>query len=944
MASFIWDRFIRETSRFRRRLPKRYRQAKCRLAVECLERRELLAAAIAHPGYVLLPNGSPTPFGSPGPTGTTPSQIRHAYGFDQINFGGVTGDGSGTTIAIVDAYDDPNVANDLHQFDLRFGLPDPVFTKVNQNGGTTMPAPDSGWASEIALDVEWAHAIAPGANILLVEANDASFTNLLTAVSYAASQPGVVDVSMSWGGGEFSGENSYDSSFQTPSGHAGVTFIAASGDSGAPDSYPSASPNVLSVGGTTLNMDSSGNILSESAWSGSGGGISSGESQPSYQHGVVTQTSTQRANPDVAYDADPNTGFPVYDSYNNGTAAPWSQFGGTSDAAPQWAALIAIADQGRALAGLSSLDGPSQTLPRIYSVSTADFHDTTTGSSTGFPTEPAGPGYDLATGRGTPVANLLVADLVGSGSTTTTTHFGVSVPSSSTAGASFAVTVSALNGNNQVMPGFTGTVHFTSTDPQAVLPPDYQFTTADAGVHTFSVTLKTAGPQSVTTTSGSITGNGTVSVCAAAASRLAFGQQPTSTTVNTAISPAVTVRVLDAFGNLVSGDNTDQVTVALGSNPGGGTLGGTTTATVSGGVATFANLSVNQTGTGYTLTAASGSLTGATSAAFNITAAGSGNVIENFETTETWSVVNSPATFRRTTAAAHDGTYGLDGYGGNDWIYRTPTTAVKAGDTLSVWLKFANQLNGRAYFGFGAGSFGTLSVVAAPNTGQFIIQENDFYGFADLAAVSQSYQLNHWYRLEVDWGTSGRIVGKLFDSNGTTLLNSVTAGSTTFTSGGIAFRATGTDKYFDTVTDTPGVNNFALEAGGSTGGGGESAAAAGGESFGGSAFGAAFAGSQPGSLFEDGTGRLLLWQWTAGLHSPSASVFDPGVPPGSDPGSSPAQVLVPAKRATGLAALDHYFSALGATNRHAHLPAPDARSPQDPATDRSEITWGDGSA
>src|SRR5262249_22602105 len=155
------------------------------------------------------------------------------------------------------------------------------------------------WASEIALDVEWAHAIAPGANILLVEATNNSFANLLAAVRFAASQPGVVAVSMSWGGGEFSSETSFDSTFQTPAAHGGVTFVASSGDAGAPASYPAISPNVLAVGGTTLNLDSSGNILSESAWSGSGGGISLFEAQPAYQNGIP-QTSTSRANPDVA--------------------------------------------------------------------------------------------------------------------------------------------------------------------------------------------------------------------------------------------------------------------------------------------------------------------------------------------------------------------------------------------------------------------------------------------------------------------------------------------------------------------------------------------------------------------------------------------------------------------------------------------------------------------
>jgi hypothetical protein len=414
MLPQIWGRlYFRRFFRFSRR-PVRQRRTGLLLRLEHLESRDV--PSFVHPTYILLPRGGGVHhFGSPGPTGTTPTQIRHAYGFDQISFnnGNVPGDGTGTTIAIVDAFDDPRIANDLHQFDLQFGLPDPTFTKVNQSGGNTPPPPNGGWASEIALDVEWAHAIAPGAGILLVEANDNSFTNLLAAVSFAAAQPGVVAVSMSWGGGEFSGETGFDNTFHTPTGHSGVTFVASSGDSGAPPIYPAISPNVLSAGGTHLSLDANGNIISESGWSGSGGGISGFEAQPNYQHGVVTQSSTQRTNPDVAYDSDPNTGFPVYDTFNNPVPAPWSQFGGTSDAAPQWSALIAIADQGRALAGAPALDGPSQTLPMLYSISTADYHDITTGSSNGTPTYFAGPGYDLVTGRGSPRANLIVNDLIG---------------------------------------------------------------------------------------------------------------------------------------------------------------------------------------------------------------------------------------------------------------------------------------------------------------------------------------------------------------------------------------------------------------------------------------------------------------------------------------------------------------------------------------------------
>jgi hypothetical protein len=375
--------------------------------------------------------------------------------------------------------------------------------------------------------------------------------------------------------------------------------------------------------------------------------------------------------------------------------------------------------------------------------------------------------------------------------------------------------VTALNSSGGTYTGYTGTVHFTSSDTQAGLPADYTFLPGDNGVHTFSVTLKSAGSQTITATdrsAGSITGSATVSVSAASARQLVFGQQPGSTAPGAVISPAVTVRVLDAYGNLVSSDSSDQVTLALGANPGGGTLGGTTTVTVSGGVATFSNLIISKPGNGYTLIASSGSLTGATSAAFNI--ATGGNLIDGFENAENWNVTGfGDVNAFLSPSAAHDGSLGLDMQSGNDWMYRSDAAAqVKAGDTLSVWLQFSGSADGRAYFGFGASGGGTLSLVAAPNTGQLMLQKNIGYGFTALAAVNQSYLANHWYRLEVDWGTSGTIVGKLFDSNGTTLLGSVTAKTTSILSGGIAFRAIGSDKFFDTVTDTAGVNSFALSA------------------------------------------------------------------------------------------------------------------------------------
>lgn len=389
--------------------------------------------------YFLLPNGQP--YQSAGPVGYTPQQIQTAYGINQLY--GIVGNGAGQTIALVDAYDAPNfvdstspnfVNSDLHKFDVQFGLPDPPsFMKLNQTGGTTLPGvdpagPPNDWEGEESLDVEWAHSIAPGANIILFEANSASFSDLFTAVQTAANYPGVSVVSMSFGGPEFSGVTSLDNIFTTPAGHQGVTFLASSGDSGSyvpgtstvAVNYPAASPNVLSVGGTSLTLNPNNTYKSETAWGngtssgtagGSGGGISQFESEPTYQQSV--QNTGFRTVPDVAFDADPATGVAVYDSYDFGSATPWVQIGGTSLASPSWAGLIAIADQGLVARGEPTLDGPSQTLPKLYElykILPADFHDITSGSNGAFT---AGPGYDEVTGMGTPAANLLIPDLIG---------------------------------------------------------------------------------------------------------------------------------------------------------------------------------------------------------------------------------------------------------------------------------------------------------------------------------------------------------------------------------------------------------------------------------------------------------------------------------------------------------------------------------------------------
>ncbi|HVA49693.1 MAG TPA: S53 family peptidase [Pirellulales bacterium] len=383
--------------------------------VEPLEARQLLSAAGLASGLdnvlaVPAAHGAPT-ITNTVPSGYSPQQMSRAYGFNQLSL-----TGAGETIAIVDAYGDSKVASDLHAFDHQFGLSDPSLTVVNQNGGTRLPKNNSGWALETSLDVEWAHAMAPGANLLLVEANDSSLGNLLAAVDVARNHPGVVAVSMSWGAGEFASESSYDYHFTTP----GVTFVAASGDSGGQVIWPAASPNVLSVGGTTLNLDlPSGTYVSESGWSGSGGGLSAYEPEPTYQSGVVPTTldsSGKRATPDVAYNANPNTGVPVYDSISYSGQSGWFQVGGTSAGAPQWSGLVAVADQARQNAGQSSLANAQADLYSVASTSTTDFHDVTSGSAGG---NTATSGYDLVTGLGTPVANNLVQSLASATATPT---------------------------------------------------------------------------------------------------------------------------------------------------------------------------------------------------------------------------------------------------------------------------------------------------------------------------------------------------------------------------------------------------------------------------------------------------------------------------------------------------------------------------------------------
>lgn len=327
-----------------------------------------------------------------------PSYLQSAYGI--ASAAAAYGGGAGQIVAIIDAFDDPNVASDLAAYRAYFGLPacpagtvsagatGCVFEKVNQAGGTSYPSPDSGWSTEIAIDVEMVSAICPKCQILLVEANSSLLSDLGTAVNQAAAL-GANVVSNSYGSDEYSSENADSAAYYQ---HPGLAVVASSGDSGFGVQFPAASPYVTAVGGTSLTQLTNTGTRNgfETAWSGAGAGCSAYEPKPSWQHDSGCST---RAVADVSAVADPSTGVWVYDTYGG---AGWGIAGGTSVAAPIVGAIYALAGNTR---------NSSYTLSSFpYGTPTA-LYDVTSGSDGSCSPAylcVAGAGYDGPSGLGTP--------------------------------------------------------------------------------------------------------------------------------------------------------------------------------------------------------------------------------------------------------------------------------------------------------------------------------------------------------------------------------------------------------------------------------------------------------------------------------------------------------------------------------------------------------------
>jgi subtilase family serine protease len=356
----------------------------------------------------------------------SPAQLQAAYNVTPLHAKGITG--KGRTIVIVDSFGSPTIQHDLEVFDKQFGLPD---TQVEVLKWGEVPpfdpadADQNGWAGESTLDVEAAHAIAPGAKIVLVETGVAEtdgpvgVPEMMSAINHLVNAGEGDVVSMSWGTGErhFPGYEVGDYTslttlryaFQNAAKH-GVTLTASSGDGGGRPGiggfWPSSDPLVTAIGGTHLDLDNTGKrVNADSAWTGSGGYVSQVFDRPAYQNAVKSVVGAKRGTPDVSLDADPDGGLWIYSSFDP-TATGWWLGGGTSQSSPLFAGVVALADQAVGHR-LGQIDND---IYRLYAQHARGLVDVTTGR-TGDAGYPAVPGYDHATGVGTLDVARFVSEL-----------------------------------------------------------------------------------------------------------------------------------------------------------------------------------------------------------------------------------------------------------------------------------------------------------------------------------------------------------------------------------------------------------------------------------------------------------------------------------------------------------------------------------------------------
>ena len=599
----------------------------------------------------------------------SPAQIRAAYELPTLPSANGTPTatqaaqmGAGQTIYLIDSNSDPDVVAELATFNQTFGLPGCVTTTIptttklplptapttgctfsvvyNTSSGamtSTIPAYDSGWQTEIALDVQWSHATAPMARIVLIEAPDSTLNSLLGAITLANTMgPGVV--SMSFGAPEGSWTSSVDSNFTA----ANMTYVAATGDSGADVQWPAVSSHVLGVGGTTLSY-TPGSARSETAWADGGGGISQYTPTPSYQSASVPGMGVlaHRTISDVSFNADPATGQYVAVISPGGTSAGWLSAGGTSLATPQWAGLIAVANAERVQAAKQLLGqphallyGPIAGTPATYA---SAFTDITVGSDGSCSTCVAKIGYDTPTGLGTPNGAGLLASLSGSSASSNVAPIISSASISGTVGTTLTFTISVTATHpvtfalSDAPSGMTvnasGVVSWTNpvAGHYSVTATAQDTQTGLSGSGQYTVTIGAPQPPIVNT----VTVNGTagialsftVSVNATHAVTYALSGEPSGMAVNStgvvswpspvAGSHTVTVKVTDATTGL-SGSGVYPIVIAAPSPP------TVTSASISGTVGVSLSFSVSVSAPDPVTFALSGAPAGMTIAASGV--------------------------------------------------------------------------------------------------------------------------------------------------------------------------------------------------------------------------------------------------------------------------------------------------------------------------------------
>jgi hypothetical protein len=423
------------------------------------------------------------------------------------------------------------------------------------------PRSNCGWAQEAALDIEWSHAMAPYAQIILVEAASNSISSLMDAVQVASNlvaSAGGGQVSMSWGSSEFSTQATYDSYFTG----SGVTYFASSGDSGGKVIWPSTSPNVISAGGTTVNRDSDGDFSGESAWSSAGGGPSKYEPVPDYQSAIYSLAQLlngRRGTPDFSFDSNPSTGVSVYDSTPCQGLSGWMVFGGTSVAAPSLAGIVNLSGD------FSGDNAVQANIYQNYSDAssggnrcnyTSPFYDVTSGSAGSYHATGC---WDFASGVGSDRGLSGPAAALG---------FSLSASPSSASvtqgqNTSFTITVAPSG-------GYTGTVNLSVPDCPG-------HTTCSLSPDSVNIT---SGPQSVslnvTTTSSTSAGSYTLTVTG------------TDSGLTSSTSVSLTVTSAPSGGSFTLGASSGTISVARGSR-----ATDTITVTPSGGFTGSVNLSVS---------------------------------------------------------------------------------------------------------------------------------------------------------------------------------------------------------------------------------------------------------------------------------------------------------------------------------------------------------------